>query len=76
MRALAAAVVALIVNVIGAGLGPFTVGVSSDLLAPSLGPSAIRYALLVPNVIALLGAAIGFSRGPRHLAPELERARE
>jgi hypothetical protein len=76
MRALAAAVVALIVNVIGAGLGPFTVGVSSDLLAPSLGPSAIRYALLVPNVIALFGAAIGFSRGARHLAPELERARE
>jgi len=76
MRARAAAVVGLIVNVIGAGLGPFTVGVSSDLLAPSLGRSAIRYALLVPTVIALLGAALCFSQGARHLAPELERARE
>jgi hypothetical protein len=76
MRALAAAVVALIVNVIGAGLGPFTVGVLSDLLAPSFGPSAIRYALLVPAVIALLGAAFCFSRGARHLGLELERARD
>jgi predicted MFS family arabinose efflux permease len=76
MRALAAAVVALVVNLIGAGLGPFTVGVSSDLLAPSFGPSAIRYALLVPTVIALLGAAFCFSRGARHLGLELERARD
>jgi len=72
MRALAAAVVALIVNVIGAGLGPFTVRVSSDLLAPSFGPSAIRYGLLEPTVIALLGAAFCFNRGARHLG--LERA--
>lgn len=76
MRALAAAVVALVVNVIGAGLGPFPVGVSSDLLAPALGPSAIRYGLLVPTVIALLGAAFGCSQGARHLTPELERVRE
>jgi predicted MFS family arabinose efflux permease len=76
MRALAAALVALVVNLIGAGLGPLTVGVSSDLLAPSLGPSAIRYALLVPAVVALLGAALSFSRGARHLASDFERARE
>ena len=58
MRALAAAVVALIVNVIGAGLGPFTVGVSSDLLAPSPGPSAIRYGLLVPTARAPVPDAV------------------
>jgi len=76
MRALAAALVSLVVNVIGAGLGPLTVGLSSDLLAPSLGPSSIRYALLVPAVTALLGAALCFNRGARHLASEFERARE
>jgi hypothetical protein len=70
------ALVSLVVNVIGAGLGPLTVGLSSDLLAPSLGPSSIRYALLVPAVIALLGAALCFNRGARHLASEFERARE
>ena len=76
MRALAAALVALVVNLIGAGLGPLTVGVSSDLLAPSFGPGAIRYALLAPTAIALLGAAVCFNRGARHVASGLERARE
>jgi predicted MFS family arabinose efflux permease len=76
MRALAAALVALVVNLIGAGVGPLMVGALSDLLAPSLGPSSIRYALLVLAVVALLGAALFFSRGARHVASELERARE
>jgi predicted MFS family arabinose efflux permease len=76
MRALASALVALVVNLIGAGLGPLTVGVSSDLLARSFGPSSIRYALLVPAVTAPLGAALCFSRGARHVASELERALE
>lgn len=76
MRALAAALVVLVINLIGAGVGPLTVGVSSDLLAPSLGPSSIRYALLVLAVVALLGAALFFSRGARHLASDFERALE
>ena len=76
MRALASALVTLVVNLIGAGLGPLTVGVSSDVLASSFGPSSIRYALLVPAVTAFLGAALCFSRGARHVASELERAFE
>jgi predicted MFS family arabinose efflux permease len=76
MRALASALVALVVNLIGAGLGPLTVGVSSDLLASSLGPNSIRYAVLVPAVAALLGAALCFSRGARYVAAELDRALE
>jgi MFS family permease len=75
MRALAAALVALVVNLVGAGLGPLVVGLCSDLLAPSLGPSSIRYALLVPAVTALVGAAFCFVRGARYLESELERAR-
>ena len=76
MRALASALVTLVVNLIGAGLGPLTVGVSSDLLASSFGPSSIRYALLVPAVTAQFGAALCFSRGARHVALEVERALE
>ena len=45
-RALASALVALVVNLIGAELGPLTVGFSSDLLANSFAPTSIRYALL------------------------------
>lgn len=73
MRALAAALVALVVNLTGGGLGPLIVGVSSDVLAPSLGPTSLRYALLVPTVVALLGASLCFSRGARYLASELKR---
>jgi hypothetical protein len=76
MRALASALVTLVVNLIGAGLGPLTVGGSSDVLASSFGPSSIRYALLVPAVTAFFGAALCFSRGARHVASELERAFE
>jgi hypothetical protein len=75
MRALASALVALVINLIGAGFGPLAVGISSDLLAAS-GPSSIRYALLVPVMMALLGAALCFSRGARHVPSELERALE
>ena len=76
MRALASALVTLVVNLIGAGLGPLTVGVSSDVLASSFGQGSIRYALLVPAVTAFLGAALCFSRGARHVTSELERAVE
>jgi predicted MFS family arabinose efflux permease len=74
MRALAAALVSLVINLIGTGLGPLTVGVASDLLAPSWGVSSIRYALLAAAVMALLGAALSFNRGARYLASELDRA--
>ena len=76
MRALATALVSLVVNLIGAGLGPLAVGVSSDLLTPFWGPSSIRYAVLVPAVTAMLGAAFCFSQGAGHLASDFERARE
>jgi predicted MFS family arabinose efflux permease len=76
MRALASALVTLVVNLVGAGIGPLTVGVASDALAGSFGPNAIRYALLVPTVTALLGAALCFARGARHVTSELGRGVE
>jgi hypothetical protein len=46
MRAQAAAVLLLILNLIGLGLGPSLVGVLSTALAPSFGEASIRWALL------------------------------
>ena len=46
MRATASAILLFIINLIGLGLGPQTVGLVRDLLAPSYGTAAIRYALL------------------------------
>ena len=46
MRATASAILLFIINLIGLGLGPQGVGIVSDLLAPSFGRDALRYALL------------------------------
>lgn len=48
MRATAAAINILFASVLGFGLGPFCVGLLSDLLAPSVGTLSLRYALLAP----------------------------
>ncbi|MEM9759669.1 MAG: MFS transporter [Pseudomonadota bacterium] len=54
MRATASALLFLILNIIGLGAGPWTVGYVSDLLAPSLGNESLRYAMLyvLPPVMA------------------------
>ena len=57
-----AALIALIVDVVGAGIGPLVVGASSGLLAPSLGATALRYAILVSVLAALLGAVFCLTR--------------
>lgn len=56
MRATAGALYIFFMSVFGYGMGPFLVGLVSDLLAPSLGMESLRYAMLVP--IALLPVMI------------------
>ena len=45
MRAVAAAILLFVLNLIGMGLGPTLVGVLSDVLMPTTGEDSIRYAL-------------------------------
>lgn len=47
MRALAIAVVLLLMNLVGMGIGPVMVGALSDFLAPQLGDESLRVALVV-----------------------------
>jgi len=55
MRATAAALFLFILNIIGLGLGPQTVGLISTLLEPALGAESLRYALLVTMVSGAVG---------------------
>ena len=57
-RTTAAAVLLLVLNLIGLGGGPLFVGVISDLLKPSVGIDSLKYGLLalVPVLIATMGA--------------------
>lgn len=56
MRATAGAITILFTSVLGFGLGPFSVGLLSDLLTPMFGVEALRYALLMP--VALLPVTV------------------
>jgi hypothetical protein len=53
MRATTLAVVMLLVNLIGMGVGPQAVGILSDLLAPRLGSDSLRYSMLLTSFVAL-----------------------
>jgi predicted MFS family arabinose efflux permease len=63
VRATAASVSIFFTSVLGFGLGPFSVGVLSSVLSPTLGSEGLRVALLLPTcmlpvmVVALLAAA-------------------
>jgi len=56
MRSVGAAINLFILNIIGLGLGPFSVGVISDLFAASEGLDSLRYGLLAMVPVSLWGA--------------------
>jgi MFS family permease len=56
MRATTLAVVMLLANLIGMGLGPQIVGILSDRLMPVAGQDSLRYAMLVMSLVALWSA--------------------
>jgi predicted MFS family arabinose efflux permease len=56
MRAQAAALLLLILTLVGLGLGPQLVGIASDLLKPRFGVDALRYALLIAVTPSILAA--------------------
>ncbi len=56
MRAVAAAVLLFIINIVGLGLGPQAVGIVSDLLKPEYGDDSVRYALMIFSLVNLWSA--------------------
>jgi MFS family permease len=55
MRALASAILLFTINIIGLGLGPYLVGVLSDVLRPEYGQDGLRYALLSVSLLNIWG---------------------
>jgi MFS family permease len=56
MRATTMAVVMLLANLIGMGVGPQVVGILSDALLPMFGSDSLRYAMLTTSLLALWAA--------------------
>lgn len=74
MRATVLAVVLLLVNLIGMGIGPQIVGILSDTFAPALGKESLRYAMLIMSSVAIASAAY-FWIAARSVAGDLEEQR-
>lgn len=70
MRAVASAILLFMLNIIGMGLGPYFVGIASDLLAPNFAIHSLRYALCIA-VLANLWAATHYFLGARTLRRDL-----
>ena len=74
MRALASAILFFVLNLIGLGLGPWAVGVLSDVLAPTLGQESLRYAMLYLLPIAMTWSVLHFYMASRSLREDLAGA--
>lgn len=80
MRAIAAAILLFILNLIGMGLGPLLVGMLSDYLKPEFGTESLRYAMIVAVVINLWATVHYFLaaktvREDHNSNPDLQSAR-
>ena len=71
MRAVAAAVLLFIINIIGLGAGPQAVGIVSDLLSKSYGQDSLRYSLLIFSFFNIWSAYHFYVAG-KYLGNELE----
>src|ERR1700687_1573811 len=70
MRATMLAVVMLLANLIGMGIGPQAVGILSDVLMPVAGSESLRYAMLIMSFVGLW-AAFHFWRVGRTVKEDL-----
>lgn len=69
-RAFASACMLFVISLIGFGLGPLLIGVSSDLLRPTFGPDALAYALCLAVVGDIVSVGF-FLLAARSLKPEM-----
>ena len=52
-RATAVAIMMFLLSLLSSGIGPYLIGLTSDLLAPSVGTESLRYAFLLASVMIL-----------------------
>ena len=74
MRALASAILFFILNLIGLGLGPWVIGLLSDLLAPTLGQESLRHAMLYLLPAMMTWSVVHFYLASRTLKEDLANA--
>jgi hypothetical protein len=73
MRSVASAILLFIINIIGLGLGPQTVGLLSDFFRDQYGNESLRYALICLSVVNIWTALHYFLAG-RTVQADLAKA--
>lgn len=76
MRALSSAILFLIINLIGMGIGPLAVGFLSDMLMPVMGDASLRIAIQVMIIIGVVWGCIHYVMAARTLREDLANAPE
>jgi hypothetical protein len=74
MRALSSAILFLILNLIGMGLGPLLIGLFSDYLEPTFGAHSLRQAMLYLLPIVMAWSSVHFLIAARTLRADLAAA--
>ena len=74
MRALSSAILFIILNIIGLGLGPVVIGVLSDSLNPTYGVHSLRQAMLYVMPVVMLWSAFHFYLAAKTLREDLAMA--
>jgi MFS family permease len=75
MRAMAVAIHLFVVSILGGGVGPWLVGLSSDALRASQGEAGVRFALLGAFAVGTVGAGCLYLLAARTLARDFEAAK-
>ncbi len=75
MRALSSAILFLVLNIIGLGLGPLAIGGISDYLTPTYGDESLRYAFCFSFITAAI-ALVLFWLAAKSYPEDLRKSRE
>jgi len=71
MRAMTSAILFLILNLFGLGLGPLLIGYLSDLLIPFVNTASLKYAMLLVIPLASLIAGLMYHKSSQHIVNDM-----
>jgi phosphotransferase system glucose/maltose/N-acetylglucosamine-specific IIC component len=74
MRAVSSALLFFILNIIGLGMGPTTVGLVSDLLVDQYGTDSLRYAMMYIIPTAMFISGVLYMIASRFIREDLSKA--
>jgi predicted MFS family arabinose efflux permease len=74
MRSVASGVLLFVINIIGLGMGPPTVGLLNDHLFAARGPAAVRYSLVTVLAVVGVWSFVHYLLGARYLRDDLTTA--